>query len=122
MKIKYFVFFTILCITFLSFKPINSNESKSVLKIQATTTIEGIFDGHEDYGYNFIVKESDEREHTLTFQKIDETVLTQFDLNGPNLIGAKFNVTYNTKIVVTKDSDNYDQENEINTILKLEKL
>ena len=75
MKIKYFVFLTLLSLTFFSFKSINSNAAKSISILQDTITIEGVYDGHEDYGYNFIVKDSDGRERTLTFQKIDKTLL-----------------------------------------------
>ena len=122
MKTKYFVFLTLLSLTFFSFKSINSNAAKSISILQDTTTVEGVYDGHEDYGYNFIVKDSDERERTLTFQKIDKTLLNEFDLNAQTLVGKKFKVIYTTKIEVTKDSDNFDQENEIYTIIKLEKV
>lgn len=122
MKTKYFVFFTLLSLTFFSFKSINSNAAKSISIFQDTTTVEGVYDGHEDYGYNFIVKDNEGVERTLTFQEIDKTLLNEFDLKAQTLIGSNFKVVYKTRIEVTKDADNFDQENEIFTILKLEKV
>ncbi|WP_188651501.1 hypothetical protein [Yeosuana aromativorans] len=90
---------------------------------QASTTVEATYDGHEDYGYNFIAKHPDnDEEYTLTFQEVSDAVAKEFDLKSEALIGTKFKITYTTKIVVTKDEDNYEDENEINTITKLEKL
>ena len=90
---------------------------------QNTITVEAVYDGHEDYGYNFIAKHSDnDEEYTITFQEVSDTVTKEFDLKSEALIGTKFKIIYTTKIVVTKDEDNYEDENEINTITKLEKL
>ena len=122
MKIIYFVFVTLLSLTFFSFKSINPDAAKSISFLQDTITVEGVYDGHEDYGYNFIVKDKEGIERTLTFQEIDKTLLNEFDLNAPTLIGKKFKVIYKIRIEVTKDADNFDQENEIYTILKLEKV
>lgn len=88
---------------------------------QETQVVNGVYDGHEDYGYNFIITEEDE-EYTLTFQEVDEAVLKVFDLNQSSLIGSNFKITYTTQITVTIDDDGYENENEINTIKKLEKL
>lgn len=90
---------------------------------QNTETIEAVYDGHEEYGYNFIAKHPDtNEEYTMTFQKVNEAVLKDFNLNSQDLIGLKFKVTFKTEIIVTKDEDNYEDENEVNTIMKLEKL
>ena len=90
---------------------------------QNTTIVEAIYDGHEDYGYNFIAKHPDnDEEYTITFQDVSDAVAKEFDLDSETLIGTKFKITYTTKTVVTKDEDNYEDENEINTITKLEKL
>ncbi len=122
MKTIYLVVFAFFAFTFFSFKSINSPKNNTSQIIQNTKTIVGVYDGHEDYGYNFIIKGEDDFEHTFTFQKIDEALLKEFDLNTTVLVGSKFKVTYQTKIVVTKDADNFEEEDEINTILKLEKL
>ena len=94
----------------------------SVKSPQDILTLEAIFDGHEDYGYNFLYKDKDGKECTFTFQKVDEGILKEFDLNSGALVKAKFKISYTTKIEVTKDENGYDDENEINTIIKLEKI
>ncbi|KJD37002.1 hypothetical protein PW52_00655 [Tamlana sedimentorum] len=92
------------------------------LKVQEDTiVITAIFDGKEDYGYNFVAT-SDDLEYTVTFHKISDEVAKSFDLNSDKLIGTKFKITYTSKMVVTKDEDGYDYEEEINTIKKLQKL
>ena len=53
---------------------------------------------------------------------MEDAVIEEFDLNSNVLVGTKFKITYTTKVVITKDSDGYPDENEINTITKLEKL
>lgn len=122
MKTTYIVIFACLSLVLTSFKSVIPSENKDILLTQNTTVVEGVYDGHEDYGYNFIIKGEDDNEHTFTFQKVDEAILTEFDLNGTALVGTKFKVTYKTVIVKTKDADNFDEENEIDTIIKLEKL
>lgn len=94
----------------------------SLKSVQDVLTFEGIYDGHEDYGYNFLYKDKDGEERTFTFQKINEGILKEFDLNSETLVKTKFKITYITKIEVTKDENGFDDENEINTITKLEKL
>ncbi|SFZ89373.1 hypothetical protein SAMN05428642_101209 [Flaviramulus basaltis] len=90
--------------------------------VQDAKVINAVYDGHEDYGYNFITKNEDGDEHTLTFQQIEEDILKAFDLNSDDLVGAKFKVTYTTEVEVTIDSDGYEEEEEVNIISKLEKL
>jgi hypothetical protein len=84
--------------------------------------ITAVFDGHEDYGYNFIAKNENNEEYTLTFQEVKEEVLNTFDLSAEAFIGTKFKVTYTHVIVKFKDADGFEDEKETNTIIKLEKL
>ncbi|MEL0455538.1 hypothetical protein WJN01_04820 [Flavobacteriaceae bacterium SZ-1-7] len=100
---------------------INYEDSFSVLEAQNGLVVFATFDGHEDYGYNFVTKGKDDEEHTLTFQKVEETVLKAFNLNSDDLVGTKFKITFNKEIKVTKDADGYEDEEEINTITNLEK-
>ena len=90
--------------------------------IQEKFTIEGVYDGKEDYGYSFIVKDKEGEERTMAFQNIDEALLTSYNLDSNEYVGSKFSVTYTTKIIVEKDSDGFDDETEINTIIALKKL
>ena len=120
MKTIYLVIMAFIVTPLFSFNLTHNNNYNLV--IQAPTTVEAKFDGREDYGYNFIGTHGDGEEFTLTFQKVADVVMAEFDLNSNALVGAKFKITYTTKITVTKDSDGYEDENEINTITKLEKL
>ena len=120
MKTIYFVILAFVVAPFFSFNSILINNNN--LLVQAATVVDAKFDGKEDYGYNFIGLHSDGEEFTLTFQKVEDAVIEEFDLNSNVLVGTKFKITYTTKVVVTKDSDGYPDENEVNTITKLEKL
>ncbi|NJX15382.1 hypothetical protein [Tamlana crocina] len=80
------------------------------------------YDGKEDYGYSFVTKGKDGMEYTLTFQRVEESVLKAFDLNSEKLVGTKFKITFNKTIKVTKDEHGNDDEEEINTITLLEKV
>ncbi|GAA4805235.1 hypothetical protein [Litoribaculum gwangyangense] len=114
------IFFLFAGIVMLFFS-LTSFKISNNTNLQDEQVIDGVYDGHEDYGYNFIVTSADE-EHTITFQKVDEEVLKAFNLEEKTLVGTKFKITYTTKIEVTKDDDGYEDETEINTIKKLEKL
>jgi len=95
--------------------------NKNVL-IQEGLVVYAVYDGKEDYGYNFVIKGKDGMEHTLTFQKVNEDVLKTFNLNADDLVGTKFKITFNKEIKVTKDADGNDDEEEVNTITGLEKI
>ena len=90
--------------------------------LQETATIEGIYDGKEDYSYSFIVKDEEGEEYTMAFQNINKTVLTSYNLGSDEFIGSKFSVTYTTTIDVEQDEEGYENETEINTIVALKKL
>ncbi|MGB1211166.1 MAG: hypothetical protein ACPG41_07060 [Lacinutrix venerupis] len=94
----------------------------SFKNIQNAKTITAVFDGAEDYGYNFIFTNDDEDERTITFQNINNDVLKTFDLNSDALIGTKMKVTYTTEILVEEDEDGFEIETEASTITKLEKV
>ena len=76
----------------------------------------------KDSGYNFVAKDRDGEEQTLTFQKVEDSVLAAFNLNTETLVGTKFKITFNRDLKLSKDEDGMDDEDEINTITKLEKL
>jgi hypothetical protein len=102
---------------FLSFLALTSTN-----KTQDTETFEGIFDGKEDYGYNFIGTDSDGDEYTMTFHKVESKVLETYNLDSDDLIGTKFLVTYKTKKEIIKDEDGFEEENETLTIITLKQL
>nr|WP_321221902.1 hypothetical protein [uncultured Psychroserpens sp.] len=109
-------------ITIASFLTICLFVLTSMTTTQETTVFEGIFDGQEDYGYNFIGVNEDDDEYTMTFQNVDETVFKSFDLKSNKLVGSKFSVTYTTKIEKETDEEGYEDDVEIYTIIALKKL
>lgn len=115
MKTKSIVFLNFIFFTLLSF---NSNTN---LNIQDNVVV-GVFDGKEDYGYNFIITDEYDEEHTMTFQKINEELLVTYDLKSEALIGTKFNIEYSITIKKSKDEYGFEDETEIFTIKNLEKL
>lgn len=118
MKTKFIILITLLFFSLNSFA--SSIESNF---IQDVNVIEGVFDGHEDYGYNFITVHTDDgSEHTITFQKINDELLNQYDLKAETFIGKKFKITYQIKIKITKDENGFEEEEEILTITSLEAL
>ena len=94
----------------------------SSFTVQDKITVIGEFDGAEDYGYNFIVLNSENEEKTLTFQEIDETILADFDLNSEALVGSKFEIVYTSAIEIVLDDDGFEEEVEILTIIGLKQL
>lgn len=125
MKIREIVVFSVLCLVALSLSgfKVNNGLETSVFEMaeQDGLVVFASFDGKEDYGYNFITKDKDNEEHTLTFQKVDDSVLQAFDLNSNTFLGTTFKITFKKEIVITKDEDGFDDENEIKTIVSLEK-
>lgn len=117
MKTKSVLFFSYVALCFLSlssFKSIDNNQNEVVLN--------AIYDGHEDYGYNFLYLDKEGEERTITFQKVEESILSDFDLKSEALVKTKFKLTY--KIAINKSKDEYgnEDEDEIYTLLKLQTL
>ncbi len=106
-------------IVFLVFAGLTSFTS---ISNQERSTLIGIYDGHEDYGYNFIYLDANKDERTMTFQEIDEAVLDQYDLDSEDMLAAKFEITYTTSYETEIDEDGTEYENEINTITALKPL
>ena len=84
---------------------------------QTEITVTAVYDGLEDYGYNFIVKKGDV-ESTLTFQEIEESALLKYDLVDDIFIGKTFKVTYT---VMAENTEDEDDETELMIIVDLEK-
>lgn len=93
----------------------------TVIQQNQTEVFEGIYDGKEDYGYNFIGLNEDDEEYTMTFHNIETELLKSFDLESEKLIGETFVVTYTTTIETETDEDGFENEFEVNTIVFLKK-
>lgn len=126
MKTKKIIVLSGLVLVFLSLSSFKShsdlNTNLVTVEDQEGLVVYATYDGKEDYGYNFIAKNRDGDEQTLTFQKVEDAVLASFDLNGASLVGTNFKITFNRDLKFTKDEDGMDDEDETNTIIKLEKL
>ncbi|MEZ4798030.1 MAG: hypothetical protein R2785_12780 [Flavobacteriaceae bacterium] len=114
MKTKSITVISVLVMSFLLLVSVN--------KAQDTETFEGVFDGKEDYGYNFIGTDSEGDEYTMTFHQVDDKVMETYNLDSDDLIGTNFEVTYKTKKEVIKDEDGFEEENETLTIVALKEL
>jgi hypothetical protein len=108
----------VLMLALTSFSSVTNNK----LALQDGLIITAVFDGAEDYGYNFIYTNDEEDERTITFQIEDEAILKAFNLKSDALIGTAMKVTYNSVIKIETDEDDFEEEVEVNTITKLELL
>lgn len=124
MKSQFLLKASVILLTFFTLVSFTSkpffNDSEP-LYFQEEQLINAVYDGHEEYGYNFLAKNKDGEEYTITFHEISEELLKEFNLKSETLIGKNFTITYKTRVEVTKDDDGYDDEEEINTIIKLKK-
>ena len=114
MKTKSIVTIAVLIFSFLVLTSVKRDQEK--------LTFTGVYDGHEDYGYNFIGQDEDGEKYTMTFQDVEASLLKSFDLSSDALIGTKFIVTFTSEIEVETDEDGYEDEIETNTIVALKKL
>lgn len=122
MKTKILMAIPILCFLLMSVKPFPL-KSLALYDAAQDLKIIGVYDGNEGYGYNFITQHIENgSDFTMTFQKVNDSVLKEFDLDTELLVNKKFEVTYNVKIVKSKDEDGFDQEDEIYTITHLKAL
>lgn len=86
---------------------------------QDAIVLVGVYDGHEDYGYNFIYVDENQDDRTKTFQEIDEAVLEAYDFDSEDLIGKRFEITFTSVTEIEIDEEGTEYENEINTITAL---
>lgn len=122
MKTKYIALIPMVCIFLMSVTPLPTNRSLFQKSGQELKMM-GVYDGNEGYGYNFITTHKDDgSEFTMTFQKVDDVVMKEFDLDADLFLNQKFEVTYTLKRVVTKDENGFDDENEVYTITRLKAL
>lgn len=112
--------FMMLFFTLSSFKT-EMPQNELELIIQDSIEVDAVYDGQEERGYSFTVEINGEA-HALLFQKIDDAVLSEFNLKAQDLVGSSFKVTYTTETEVIKDSEGNGLDVTVNTITKLEKL
>ena len=112
-----------ICFLFLmSVNPFQTLSTTSCATFQDSKIV-GTYDGNEGYGYNFIIThKNDGSESTMTFQKVNDAVLKEYDLDAELFINQKFEVTYTIAKTITKDENGFDDEREIYTITHLKAL
>ena len=118
MKTKILAIIAVLGLVNLSF--ISNSDLKS--KCYFEDTIIGTYDGNYSGSYNFLVTEEDDYEEIMSFENIEESVLSSFKLKDKSLIGTKFEITYRTETIIEEDEDGDEQEFEVYTIMNLKKL
>lgn len=122
MRTKLIMTIPVFCLFLMSVNPVHMDASISSSNVQDLKIV-GIYDGNEGYGYNFITThKSDGSEFTMTFQKVNDAVLKEYDLDAELFINQKFEVTYTVTKTVTKDENGFDDETEVNTITHLKVL
>ncbi|TYC12097.1 hypothetical protein ES677_08965 [Bizionia gelidisalsuginis] len=125
MKTKHILLFAVLGLSFFGLTSFATYKQSLVLnevRVQDTNSVKGDFDGHEEYGYNFIVVNGDGDERTLTFQKVDEAVLNTFDLESQALVGKSFEVFYTVDYETVLDENGDEEGLETKTITALKAL
>ena len=122
MKTKFIMAVPVLCFLLMAVQPYPLN-SLELYDAAQDSKIIGVYDGNEGYGYNFTtVRKEDGSEYTMTFHKISEAAMNEFDLDEELFINQKFEVTYSMETVLSKDDDGFDQEDDIYTITHLKAL
>lgn len=92
-------------------------------RYEMTSSITGVYDGNEGYGYYFIVKHPTKNtEKTMTFQHISPEVLSTYNLDGLAFINKKFDITYTLQTETTLDENGYEDKEDIYTIIKLKPM
>ena len=99
MNAKKIIVLSGLMLVFLSLSSFQSgsalNETIVNVDTQDGFIVYATYNGKTDANYNFIVKDRKGVEQVFTFQKIDASVLTAFDLNTETFVGTMFKVTFN---------------------------
>ncbi len=66
------------------------------------TTTTGVYKGHDDSGYLFVIKNEKGEEKITSFLIEDETVALSNDLDSKSVLGLMYDITYSTEENGTK--------------------
>lgn len=93
-------------------------------KIKVTTT--GIFDGYDpDDGYSFLINgdaDDEDSEETVYFSDISEEILKTVNLKSKDMVGKRFEITYEILEFEEVDENGYTEVYETYKIVKIKKL
>ncbi|WP_369997060.1 hypothetical protein [Winogradskyella sp.] len=91
-----------------------------------TATVKGVFDGYdEDDGYAFLVMGDDDEdgdEDTMYFSEISDEALKSVNLKLDEMIGKRFEITYEITEYEEEDENGYTEIYEVYKIVKLKKI
>lgn len=91
-----------------------------------TVTSQGIYDGYDmDDGYAFLIREDEkdeDTEATVYFAEVDASVLKMTNLKSKDLMGKRFEITYEVTEYEEIDENGYTEIYESYKIIKLKKL
>lgn len=121
MKTKQLVTVLILSVLVFSAKALTTN--KTILQDKDTETVRAVFDGYDpDYGYSFLITSEDDDEEIVYFTDITEEALKSVNLKSDDVIGKRFEVTYEITEYEEEDENGYIEVYEKYTITKLKAL
>ncbi|WP_412559929.1 hypothetical protein [Winogradskyella sp. MIT101101] len=88
-----------------------------------TATITGTYDGYdEDDGYAFVVPDEEGDDETMYFAEIAEDVLKAVNLQSNDMMGKRFEITYEITEYEEEDENGFTEIYEVYKIVKLKKL
>jgi hypothetical protein len=124
MKNKQFILVFIFSIVVFSANALLDKTAKTQEKKKVTTT--AIFDSYDaEDGYSFIIREDEddeESEITMFFTEISEEVLKAVNLKSEEMIGKRFQITYEITEYEEEDDNGYVETFESFKILEVKKM
>ncbi|NRD21763.1 hypothetical protein HNV10_00825 [Winogradskyella litoriviva] len=124
MKNKQFILVFICSIVVFSANALLEKKTKTQDKRKVTAT--ATFDGYDaEDGYAFIIQEDEddaESEITMFFTEISETALKAVNLKSDEMIGKRFQITYEITEYEEEDDNGYVETFESFKIIEIKKL
>ena len=124
MKNKQFILVFIFSIVVFSANALLDKTAKTQEKKKVTTT--AIFDSYDaEDGYSFIIREDEddeESEITMFFTEISEEALKAVNLKSEEMIGKRFQITYEITEYEEEDDNGYVETFESFKILEVKKM
>ncbi|WP_178990597.1 hypothetical protein [Winogradskyella schleiferi] len=114
----------VLMVMVLSANAISISKGKTQDKMKVTST--ATFDGYdEDDGYAFILQsdmDDEDSEETIYFSEITEEALKAGNLKSEEMIGKRFEITYEVTEYEEEDENGYKETFESFKIIEVKKL
>ena len=124
MKNKQFILVFIFSIVVFSANALLDKTAKTQEKKKVNTT--ATFDGYDaEDGYSFIIREDEddeESEITMFFTEISEEALKAVNLKSEEMIGKRFQITYEITEYEEEDDNGYVETFESFKILEVKKM